>query len=474
MPSLRMKAKLCTGTFREKNGLHVCQKSCVISKKTCSHVRVSQQAAELDTFCQSCHEGSLEVTCQDIETTEALDQQQIEAEEDSQKQASDSCVSSPAERMESSQTCASDFETIFSPLLEQFEIRKEVNVDNDTGNNAGLEEPALGVHENDNKSSFDNQTCTVSDFFISDMIIASIPFDGNASNNNITGSSSFPDFDYSEPTMLFDISEQYMILPSLEETTKANILDDVGTCQEALITQDNASFYLAIDRMRSCNQESDINSDSDQVDEFDPHSFIRNLSELSDVVSSFRPSMVPKETQKKKSVTLVLDLDETLVHSTLEQCDDADFTFTVFFNMKEHTVYVKQRPYLKTFLKRVADMFEVIVFTASQSIYAEQLLDILDPEGKLISRRVYRESCIFADGSYTKDLTVLGVDLAKVAIVDNSPQVFRLQVNNGIPIKSWFDDPSDSALISLLPFLEALADADDVRPIIAKKFGNEE
>lgn len=114
---------------------------------------------------------------------------------------------------------------------------------------------------------------------------------------------------------------------------------------------------------------------------------------------------------------------ETLVHSTLEHCDNADFSFTVFFNMREHTVYVKKRPYLRAFLERVAEMFEVIIFTASQSIYAGQLLDILDPDGKLISQRVYRESCIFSDGSYTKDLTVLGVDLAKVAIIDNSPQV---------------------------------------------------
>lgn len=114
---------------------------------------------------------------------------------------------------------------------------------------------------------------------------------------------------------------------------------------------------------------------------------------------------------------------ETLVHSTLEHCDDADFTFSVFFNMKEHTVYVRERPHLHTFLRRVADMFEIIVFTASQSIYASQLLDILDPEGTLISKRAYRESCIFSEGSYTKDLTVLGVDLAKVAIIDNSPQV---------------------------------------------------
>lgn len=119
---------------------------------------------------------------------------------------------------------------------------------------------------------------------------------------------------------------------------------------------------------------------------------------------------------------------ETLVHSTLEHCDDADFTFTVFFNMKEHMVYVKQRPYLHTFLERVAEMFEVVIFTASQSIYAEQLLDILDPYRKFISRRVYRESCIFTDGSYTKDLTVLGVDLAKVAIIDNTPQVYPLAI----------------------------------------------
>ena len=106
--------------------------------------------------------------------------------------------------------------------------------------------------------------------------------------------------------------------------------------------------------------------------------------------------------------------------------------------MEEHTVYVKQRPYLRMFLERVAEMFEIVVFTASQSIYAEQLLDILDPDGKLISRRAYRESCIFSDGSYTKDLTVLGVDLAKVAIIDNSPQVDFLPISFHVSFASVF------------------------------------
>jgi len=94
--------------------------------------------------------------------------------------------------------------------------------------------------------------------------------------------------------------------------------------------------------------------------------------------------------------------------------------------MKNHTVHVRKRPYLKMFLEKVAQMFELVIFTASQRIYAEQLIDRLDPDGKYISRRIYRESCLFSDGCYTKDLTILGVDLAKVAIIDNTPQVSSL------------------------------------------------
>jgi CTD small phosphatase-like protein 2 len=67
-------------------------------------------------------------------------------------------------------------------------------------------------------------------------------------------------------------------------------------------------------------------------------------------------------------------------------------------------------------------MFETIIFTASQSVYAEQLLNV-DPKRKLFRHRVNRESCVYVEGSYLKDLTVLGRDLTCVMIVDNSPQV---------------------------------------------------
>ncbi|KAL7242144.1 hypothetical protein ACSBR1_014668 [Camellia fascicularis] len=450
MPSLKMKTKSSVGCLREKNGLHVCQKSNMISKNSCSNVRISHQTAEFDSIIQNSENVSLcnKVYAQEIEDDKAIDHHELINEENLELN------DATAGRMESTPpTCASNLETIFSPTLESNEVHSEPEINNDAGSNEDLDPSLLGADDSDDnsRSSSEYQTCNVSDFYISDMIVAGLPIEGNSIYDDITEASCLLDYKCDEPSTFFDVAEEYMILPFLEDTMEAGGDHDGRTCEDTI-----------------------IDSDSDQLECFDPHMFIRNLPDLPDVAPNFHPTTLLNETQKMKSTTLVLDLDETLVHSTLEHCEDADFSFPVFFNMKEHTVYVKQRPYLQMFLGRVAEMFEIVVFTASQSIYAEQLLDILDPDRKLISRRAYRESCIFSDGSYTKDLTVLGVDLAKIAIIDNSPQVFRLQVNNGIPIKSWFDDPSDCALISLLPFLETLVDADDVRPIIAKRFGNKE
>ncbi|XP_008790772.2 CTD small phosphatase-like protein 2 isoform X2 [Phoenix dactylifera] len=247
------------------------------------------------------------------------------------------------------------------------------------------------------------------------------------------------------------------------------------------LSSEVSAIYLAMQNSKlECIEEQNHNSmsaegcveldEGDEFDDFDPYLFIKDLPDLSAVVPRFRPMLLPKQTRSCPSITLVLDLDETLVHSSLEPCEDADFTFPVNFNLKEHTIYVRCRPYLKDFLERVASLFETIIFTASQSIYAEQLLNVLDPKRKLFRHRVYRESCVFVEGNYLKDLSVLGRDLAHVLIIDNSPQAFGFQIDNGIPIESWFDDCNDRELLSLLPFLESLVGVEDVRPLIAKKF----
>ncbi|CAA0823692.1 SCP1-like small phosphatase 4 [Striga hermonthica] len=406
----------------------------MISKNPLSHVVVSQNAEEI--IVQSNQNAPVygRLYAQDLEAVEA-NSDEVSTEELLQKQPS-RVIDSATDSMELTlPTCTSNIESIFSPILE--------SICNNEGSD-NLYVPQLDSEDSDDSSKNSckyNQACNVTDFYISDMIFSASPIGSNSDCSSGTKSFFLSDYQLDDESSLlcYDLTEEHMVLPFLEATFDPRLENGETPAKDC--------------------------------ESFDPQMYIKSPPYQADMAF---PVRVLANKQSNKKITLVLDLDETLVHSTLGHCDNADFTFTVTLNTKECVVYVKQRPHLMTFLQRVAELFEIVVFTASQSIYAKQLLDILDPHGKVISRRAYRESCTVLGGTYIKDLTILGVDLAKVAIIDNTPQVFRLQVNNGIPIKSWFDDPSDDALISLLPFLETLVDTDDVRPVIARKFGNKE
>lgn len=158
---------------------------------------------------------------------------------------------------------------------------------------------------------------------------------------------------------------------------------------------------------------------------------------------------------------MVLDLDETLVHSSFKPIPDPDFVLTIDLDGVHHSVYVRKRPFVDYFLRCAAQRFELVIFTASLSKYADPLLDILDPE-RLIVSRLFRESCVQHFGNYVKDLTHLGRPLAHTCIVDNSPFSYLFQPTHAIACSSWFNDRADRQLLEMLPFLAHLADCDDV------------
>ncbi|XP_074625563.1 CTD nuclear envelope phosphatase 1A-like [Acropora palmata] len=177
-----------------------------------------------------------------------------------------------------------------------------------------------------------------------------------------------------------------------------------------------------------------------------------------------------------KRKTLVLDLDETLIHShhdgvqrqTVRPGTPPDFVLRVTIDQHPIRFFVHKRPHVDFFLECVSQWYDLVVFTASMEIYGAAVADNLDRNRGILNRRYFRQHCTLELGCYTKDLSIVNEDLSSVFILDNSPGAYRYNPDNAIPIKSWFADPSDTALLNLLPMLDALRFVSDVRSILSR------
>jgi len=170
------------------------------------------------------------------------------------------------------------------------------------------------------------------------------------------------------------------------------------------------------------------------------------------------PEQLPRHAGRK---TLVLDLDETLVHSSFIPIPSFDISLEVVLDGKKHTVLVKKRPALAEFLVWAAERFELVVFTASLPSYADPVIDAIDPAHH-ITYRLYRPSCTVVQGHYIKDLNRLGRDVYNCIIVDNSPASYALHPQHAIPISTFTDDQNDTAFEGLKSTLERVQQYDDV------------
>ena len=138
----------------------------------------------------------------------------------------------------------------------------------------------------------------------------------------------------------------------------------------------------------------------------------------------------------KYKYTLVLDLDETLVH----YISDND------------SAYIQIRPGTEDFLIDLAKYYEIVIFTAALQKYADIVINSIDPNN-VISYRLYRQHTISIGNSNVKDLTKLGRDLRYVIIVDNCLENFAMQSRNGLKIIDFEGNEFDDELEYLNPII---------------------
>lgn len=182
---------------------------------------------------------------------------------------------------------------------------------------------------------------------------------------------------------------------------------------------------------------------------------IKNLANFQGIIlqSNIMTPYLPPIDDSKYKYTLVVDLDETLVH----------------FVEEEDKAYVQVRPYADYFLNEMKKYFEIVIFTAAAEDYADIVLKELDKKNA-VNHRLYRKHTLQQNGFFLKDLSKLGRDITKMCIIDNNKENFNLQQENGLHISSFIGEQKDDELLLLSNDLMMIIkeNNDDIRLTLKK------
>lgn len=170
-----------------------------------------------------------------------------------------------------------------------------------------------------------------------------------------------------------------------------------------------------------------------------------------------QPSYVFSYSPGAPKKTLIIDLDETLIHSMakggrMSTGHMVEVRLTSSFGPGSSPAhgpgipilyYVHERPACHEFLRKVAKWYNLIVFTASVQEYADPVIDWLERERKYFSGRYYRQHCTLRNGAYIKDLAQVEPDLSRVMILDNSPMSYIFHEGRLSDLPPWDEELTD-------------------------------
>lgn len=169
--------------------------------------------------------------------------------------------------------------------------------------------------------------------------------------------------------------------------------------------------------------------------------------------------------------TVIFDLDETLVHCCKPGENSEIFIEILLPNGSLCQAGINIRPFALKCLTQLSQFFEIFIFTASQSCYANAVCNLLDPNQELIHQRFYRDHCINMNEILVKDLRIFANRKVKnMVVVENSIHCMAYQLDNCIPIVSWFDNYQDNELEKIMNYVMTLKNLDDLRTENRKVF----
>lgn len=181
--------------------------------------------------------------------------------------------------------------------------------------------------------------------------------------------------------------------------------------------------------------------------------------------------------KREQKPTLVLDLDNTLIFSTMKKVNTYDHEIIINYNGREQPVWIIERPGLGTFLSYVSEKFELILFTAGIRQYGIKVLRKID-RARRISYLLDRRFCTAIGKNnknqdfFAKDIRILGRELTKTLLVDDKAYSFFRDHDNGILVPVFNGDLEDTCLEQLKDYLDHCYNLSDMRvrkPFLYKK-----
>ena len=253
--------------------------------------------------------------------------------------------------------------------------------------------------------------------------------------------------------------------------------------QKSTRQKSRINYYINLYSIKKKFSKSMIENNSFNINNYSRISKTLKNNKNKNIYSLNKKIEITLEENIPKEKILVIDLDETLIHTSFKKISNSELRIKFnpeLSNKKFIEAYIRIRPGVTEFLSQLSNYYDLYIYSSSSKNYLNRIIKYVDKKN-LIKKCYCRDDCItYVENTgqdfnepdviykYVKDLTIINKDLRNIVFIDNDITNFTLQERNGIPIKSFYDDYDDIELYKLIPILKNLSGFHDVRIEIEK------